>query len=299
MRIGAQIPLTGGLLAGVDYAAATGCETIQIFAKSPRRWAAVPQDEEVAAAFRRACATAGIGPVFSHASYLINLGASDEVQWERSWLALADELDRASMLGAAGLVTHVGRRYAEDTGSCVARVTETVARAYEATTRPRVPLLLENTAGAGLQFGVDAGELCSALNALRARSIPAGLCVDMCHAYGAGIDVSRPDGWTALLDALDAGCGKGSVLLIHANDSKAAFGSRRDRHEWIGEGTIGEAGFAAMVAEPRLCDVPAVVEMPGERPRKDAENVSRLKRLRDAAAGRACPLPPRGGAATG
>lgn len=294
MRIGAQVPLAGGLLAAVQYAAEVGCETIQIFAKSPRRWDAPPQDEAAAARFRIACAEADIGPVFSHASYLINLGAEDPLQWEKSWLAIADELDRASILGAAGVVMHLGRRFDDDTGRCVARVLETVMRAYDATTGVEVPLLLENTAGAGRQFGIDASELARTLNALRAEGVPAALCIDTCHALAAGIDVARPAGWAGLLDELDDECGPGCVALIHANDSMGAIGEHRDRHEWIGDGNVGVQGFAAMFAQSRLHDCPTVVEMPGEKPVKDAENIKRLKLLRDGGAALASPARARG-----
>lgn len=284
MRIGAHVPVGDGLAATVEYALTTGCEAIQIFAKSPRQWRNPPRDPDEAAAFRAECAARGIAPVFTHASYLINLGADDPVQWARSIEALADEIARAALLGAAGVVCHLGRRYADDEDACVARVVETAERAFALAGDERVPLVLENSAGAGRQFGVSADELARALAGVRGAGLPAALCFDTCHGLAAGIDVTGPDGWDGLLTRLDSLCGPGAVVLVHANDCKGALGSHLDRHEWIGDGCVGEAGFAAMLAEPRLRGAAAIVEMPGEAPVKDAENVSRLKRLRDAAA---------------
>lgn len=281
MRIGAHVPTAGGLLHCVAYALETGCEAIQLFAKSPRQWRGPSIDVSAARAFRAACAEHGIGPVYTHASYLINLGADDPDQWEKSTAALADELARASLIGAAGVVVHLGRRFADDDGACVARVVETVSRAFEIAGDADVRVVLENSAGAGRQFGVTPAELALALRDVRGAGIPAALCFDTCHGLAAGIDVRTSEGWTALLDAMEAVCGPPPVVLVHANDCKGDLGSHKDRHEWIGDGCVGVGGFAAMFAEPRLADAAAIVEMPGDPPVKDAENVRRLRAIRD------------------
>jgi len=280
MRIGAHVPMEGGLAGALDYALATGCETLQLFAKSPRRWSAPVRDPEETTAFRAACDDAAFGPVFTHASYLINLGASDPLQWEKSCAALADEMTRAFQIGAQGVVVHLGTRYCDDDGECTARVAETVRHAADIASGPVAPVLLENAAGAGRQYGVDAHEMAAALLAVRASGVTAGLCLDTCHAFAAGIDLRGPEGWAGLLGHIDTHCGPGAVVLVHANDCRGEFGSHRDRHEWIGDGFVGESGFSAMFAHPSLASAAAVVEMPGEPPHKDEENVSRLKRLR-------------------
>ena len=142
-------------------------------------------------------------------------------------------------------------------------------------------LLLENTAGAGSTFGGSFDELGAVLSGLdRAGVARSGLCLDTCHAWAMGIDVASAAGWADALDHIDVCCGPGRVRAVHANDCKFPRGEHKDRHEWIGDGTIGEAGFAAMLAEPRLEGVPAILEMPGEIPVKDTENIARLKRLR-------------------
>jgi len=292
VRIGAHVPVAGGLLATVQYAVETGCEAIQIFAKSPRQWISPLRDPVEAAAFRAACAQSDVGPVFTHASYLINLGADDPEQWFKSITALGDELVRAALLGAAGVVCHLGRRFAlDDEDACISRAVETARRAFDLAGDDAPTLVLENSAGAGRQFGVSPDELALTLNAVRDAGLPAALCFDTCHGLAAGIDVTGEAGWDVLLDRLDELCGQPPVVLVHANDCKGDLGSHKDRHEWIGEGCVGESGFAAMFAQARLADAAAVVEMPGEMPMKDSENVSRLKRLRAASGAPGGPVP--------
>jgi deoxyribonuclease IV len=283
------VPMAGGLLCALDYAVATGCETMQIFAKSPRRWQGPPLDPEVCARFRDGCAAAGVGPVFTHASYLINMGAEDEALWERSAIALADELLRAGQVGAAGLVVHLGRRFSDDDEESVARVAAAARHAADIAGTDVPRLLLENSAGAGRQFGVSVPEMTSAVRAVRAAGVDAGLCIDTCHAFAGGVDVRTAAAWSGMLGAIEAACGPGAVALIHANDCKGELGSHRDRHDWIGDGCIGEGGFAAMFAQPVLDAASAVLEMPGEAPSKDEENIRRLKSLRAAVAGPAGP----------
>lgn len=291
MRIGAHVPVAGGLRTAVDYAVETGAETIQVFSRSPRRWVNPPRRPEEAASFIAAVAAADVGPVFTHASYLINLGATDDLQWELSCVTLAAELTEAALIGASGVVIHLGRRFSEVDDECVARIVETATRAFEIAGSPTVPLLLENSAGAGRQFGVDACELSMALSAVRSAGMPSAVCIDTCHAHAAGLDVRTDEGWSDLMGRLDGACGPGTVVLVHANDCKGARGSHTDRHEWIGDGMIGDRGFQAMMSQAGLRDVSVIVEMPGEAPFKDIENIRRLKRLRDDVAGSGGPGP--------
>lgn len=291
IRIGAQVPMAGGPLCALAYAIETHCETIQIFAKSPRRWAGPAQDPAVAEQFRQACEEAGIGPVFTHSGYMINMGSADELLWERSVAALADELVRGGMLGAAGTVVHLGRRFSDDDGESIARVTECVVRARDMAGDSAARVLLENSAGAGRQFGVSVREMAFALTAVRAAGVDAALCFDTCHGYAGGIDVRDDAGWHEALGELEAACGPGAIALIHANDCKGELGSHLDRHAWIGEGHIGDGGFAAMMGQPALEGAAMVVEMPGDGPEKDFENVRRLKVFRADAEANGVPAP--------
>ena len=284
MRIGAQVPMAGGPLRALEYAVAAECETMQIFAKSPRRWIGPALDPATAEAFREASAAASFGPVFSHTSYLINMGSEDDALWARSAEALADELVRAGDLGADGAVVHLGRRFSDDDGESVERVAACALRAWEIAGPSAARVLLENSAGAGRQFGVTATEMAAALSAVRATGIDAALCIDTCHAFAGGIDVRSLAGWEAMLAELDAACGPGSVALVHANDCLGELGAHKDRHAWLGEGHIGIDGFGAMFRLPGLAEASVCVEMPGDGPFKDEENVRRLKALRDDAA---------------
>jgi deoxyribonuclease-4 len=218
------------------------------------------------------------------------MGAEDEELWERSIHALADELVRGSLLGAEGVVVHLGRRHSDDDEDSIARVTECAWRAWELAGAPATRLLLENSAGAGRQFGVSGGEMGAALASVRGAGVDAALCFDTCHAFAGGIDVRTEDGWHEVLGHLEGICGTGAVALVHANDCRGALGTHSDRHEWIGDGQVGETGFAAMFGQRGLGSVAAIVEMPGDGPEKDVENVRRLKVLRDGVSGICAPV---------
>jgi len=282
--IGAHVPMAGGLGRALQYARDTGCEAMQIFPKSPRRWVGPGLDPAAADSFRADVATSAFGPVFTHASYLINLGSDNAELWEKSAIALADELVRGHQVGASGVVVHLGRRYSDDENECIDRVAACVATAAEIAGDRAARVLLENSAGAGRQFGCSIAEMAAALNAVRAAGVEAALCFDTCHGFAAGIDIRAGEGWAAALSELDSLCGPGAIALIHANDCKGELGSHKDRHDWIGDGLIGLESFAAMFAQPGLAGAAVVVEMPGDGPHKDEINVSRLKALRDGGA---------------
>ena len=284
MLVGAHIPVAGGYERAAAYAVEVGAEAIQIFAKSPRQWNGPTPDPERASAFVKARERLGIGPVVTHTAYLINLGSRDDEMWERSIAAYADEIARAALLRADAVITHIGTRFdPDDVTASAARVASACCRALDASRvdPDALDLLLENTAGAGSTFGGGIDELGAVLAGLDDAGVArAGLCLDTCHAWATGIDVGTAEGWRDLLDEIETRSGPGRVRAVHANDCMFGRGEHKDRHAWIGEGSIGEPGFAAMLAEPRLHAVPALLEMPGEMPVKDAENIARLKRLR-------------------
>jgi deoxyribonuclease-4 len=284
LRIGAHLPVADGYPATLAYALELGCEAVQVFAKSPRMWSAPPVDADAATSFSAARAEAGIGPCVTHAAYLINLGSTDQSMWEKSVLAMTDELRRAAALAADGVVVHMGTA-PEGPDAAAIRVAEGVRRAWMTassalgTDAPWV--LLENSAGAGHSFGRDVAEVAATVAAVRASGVEAvGACIDTCHAFAAGIDLRDADGWDALSREFDERVGLDRLRVIHANDCAGGLGERRDRHAWIGDGEIGERGFAAMFEQTRLAHVAAIIEMPGERPVKDVENLARLRRLR-------------------
>jgi len=285
--VGAHVGVCDGFAAAIDYAESVGCEAIQVFAKSPRQWRAKHIAPEAAIAFRERRAASGIRFASTHTAYLINLGSEDDVLWERSWHALADELDRAALLGVEGTVSHMGTNRCADLTQSARRIADGIQRAFEVA--PAGVLLLENTAGAGTTFGSGPEEIGAVLSLLDAEwRERLGVCLDSCHAHAAGWDMSGREGWDGFVGGLEACCGPERIRLVHANDSAFEAGAHRDRHAWVGEGTIGPAGFSAMFAETRLANAAAIVEMSGDVPEKDMVNVSRLKELRAASSAPAC-----------
>lgn len=284
MLLGAHISVSGGYLKALDYAQDVGCECAQIFAKSPRQWRGPAIDREAAEQFIAARKERGFGPVFTHTAYLINPATSDPELRERSIRALADELARGSLLGAAGVVTHIGNDPEANPEAAAARVAHACVQAFElaggdaCATR----LLLENTAGAGRSFGSTFEQLAACIDAAQLPEDRLGVCLDTCHAWAYGFPLDSPEGWREVISGIDDCCGIGRLGLVHANDCLFERGSHRDRHAWIGDGHIGRAGFAAMMCVPELEHVCAVTEMPGEVPVKDVENLARLSDLRDA-----------------
>lgn len=290
MLFGVHVSIAAGYESAARYAAEVGCECMQVFSRSPRMWRTTPIDTASAARFIQLREELSLGPLFVHTAYLLNLGSHDEALWLRSIDALAEELDRASLLGASALVTHIGTRMCEDSGACAQRVAQAILHAFSAArTSNGVKLLLENTAGGGTTFGGSFEELGATLQALEVHDQESagrvGICLDTCHAHAHGIDLSTEDAWELALQHLDDAIGHDRLGLIHANDSRFALGSRRDRHAWVGEGTIGLEGFRAMVCAQRLADVPAVCESSGDPPEKDVTNVTRLRDLRSSCSG--------------
>lgn len=271
-----------GYGAALDYAQDVGCECIQLFAKSPRQWKGAALDSDAAQAFVADRAARGFGPVFTHTAYLINLTTDDPIMREKSVVALADELRRGAALGVDGVVTHLGTDPKADPVVAAVRCGKAITEAYElaAVSPDRARLLLENTAGAGSTFGGSVRELASVIAATELPPEVIGICFDTCHGFAFGDDLSTSVGWVELVSEMREVLGLDRVGLIHANDCMFDRGSHRDRHAWIGDGSIGTEGFRAMICEPDLAQVPVVTEMPGEVPEKDATNIARLKALR-------------------
>jgi len=282
MRFGAHVPVAGGYDKTIAYAREIGCECMQVFAKSPRQWVGTPMDPERAVSFVVARRDSELGPLFTHTAYLINVATSDAALRERSIAALADELVRAAMLGAEGVVTHVGNDPDSDAEAAAMRVGSAVREALSLAEDAgvRVRLLLENSAGAGRSFGCSFEELGACIAAADLAADRLGVCFDTCHAFAYGMPLESDEGWDWVLSRLDRAVGLERLGLVHANDCLYERGSRRDRHAWVGDGFIGREGFSAMVCRPELADTCACIEVAGEMPYKDIENLGRLKALR-------------------
>ncbi len=272
-RIGAHV---GGGLTGIpDNARRAGADTLQMFCSNPRGWAETAVSDDADAAFRGALAERDIAPLFIHAPYLVNVASPDETFYAKSIRNATWTMRRAHALGATGVVVHAGAG-----GPTTPRL-DALARARDALLRivddaPGDALLVvELTAGGANTIASrwpQAGELLEAVD----RHPRIRFCFDTCHAHSAGYDLSGVEGASACWDELDSSIGIDRLALVHANDSRDPSGSRRDRHAHVGDGTIGLAGFRALLAHPLARRVPWIVETPPDR---NTEDVARLRTI--------------------
>jgi len=257
--LGAHVSTQGGVARAPERGAAIGASAIQVFTKTPNQWREpVVRDDDVAA-FRAALAASGIRAVVSHDSYLINLASPDEALRERSVAAFTGELVRCRALGIPWVVSHPGN-YIDDQAAGLERNARGFARCLAAVPG-EVGVLIEGTAGAGTALGKSFEELA----ALR-RALPAALrarvafCLDTAHLHAAGYDVAA--GLAGVWERFDRLIGLELLKCLHLNDSKSRAGSGVDRHEWIGEGTIGPEPFRQIMRDPRLAPVIKIIETP-------------------------------------
>jgi deoxyribonuclease-4 len=262
--IGAQIQLKGGLgRGGMAYTDAVAARAVQVFVGNPRGWKLTAGDPTQDALFTAGCTERGI-PSFIHTPYLVNVGSPTEATVELSIASIAHNLARGAQLGCSGVVVHAGSAVGEDRYETALRqLRERLLPVLDAAPAAGPRLLIEPTAGGGKSLATSVEDLGRYLAALDFHP-RAGVCFDTCHAWAAGHDLSVPGGMTATLDALEATVGPGRLGLVHANDSLDECGSKRDRHTTIGEGSIGVAPFAELLAHPSMAGVPVVVETPSE-----------------------------------
>jgi deoxyribonuclease-4 len=282
---GSHATVTGGLATGaLAYAAEVGAEVIQVFVSSPRGWAAGPGDAAEDARLRES----GL-PVFVHATYLVNLGSGNPEVAAKSADAVAHALRRGAEIGARGVVVHAGSAVGWPAGQgreqALRQVGEIALPLLDKLGDDDPDLLFEPMAGQGQMLCARAGDAAAYLAAVEHHP-KAGLCLDTCHLFAAGHDLTAPGGVAAMLDELGlaaaaaaggAGLTRPPVRLVHANDSVLGCGSRRDRHEAIGAGQIGTGPFRELLAA--LPEVPFVAETPGGKS-GHARDIATLKELR-------------------
>jgi deoxyribonuclease-4 len=283
----------GGVSRAVERAVLHDCEALQIFAKNNARWQAAPVDPDEARRFRDGVAAAGLTPVVSHASYLINLAAPNGGLRDQSIAALADEIDRADLLGLDGVVIHPGVAAPgvsdDDALQMVAAAVRTV---LDARPRSAAMVLLEHTAGQGRAIGHRFEHLAAILEGVDG-SRRVGVCLDTCHLVAAGYDIASAKSYAATFDAFTRVVGLDRLRLLHANDSKRPCGSRLDRHEHIGQGHVGLEAFRRIARDPRFAHLAMIIEThktPGvcDHPRRaqedplDRMNLDALRGLRQA-----------------
>ena len=276
----------GGLLRAVQRAIVHRCEALQIFAKNPSQWQGRIFPAEEIERFRSEIENAGITPVVSHASYLINLASTGSLL-NRSFEAMRDELDRAEALGLLGVVLHPGCYTSGSETAGLRRVVDGLLELFRAGRGRKAMVLLEHTAGQGTSLGATFEQLAFIIDGLNGHP-RVGICLDTCHLLASGYDLGSPEGYLKTFDQFARLVGFDRLKLFHVNDSKKPLGSRIDRHAHIGEGCVGLDSFRRLVNDPRFRDLPMLLETPKTEGRPtsaiepdplDARNLSRLRAL--------------------
>ncbi|GIE96826.1 deoxyribonuclease IV [Paractinoplanes rishiriensis] len=280
-RIGSHTKTSGGLAkAALPYVDAAGSETLQVYVSNSRGWALPPGDPKQDEMFQAGITERGL-PAYIHASLLVNLGSPTELTVERSVATLAHALDRGAAIGATAVVYHAGSSVdpAHDV-KAMHQLREALLPLLDTAAARGLPkLLVEPSAGGGRSLASKVEDLGPYLAAVENHPWM-GVCFDTCHAWAAGHDLATPGGMTATLDSLIATVGPDRLMLIHANDSKDECGSTRDRHETIGQGRIGTAPFAELLAHPATAGIPVIVETPTVEHEGHAADIALLKTLR-------------------
>lgn len=281
-RIGAHLSIAGGFHLACQHAQVVDADALQIFVKNQRQWQAGPIQPRDAEAFRQAAASAGIGPVVAHAAYLINLAAPDNAVRRRSIAAMVDELNRCDALGVAALVVHPGAHLDRTLESGIASVAASLNEIIDRTPEANARILLETTAGQGSAIGHRFEHLRDILAGTERRK-RCGVCLDTCHLFAAGYDFRGETNYAEIMAELDRVIGVALIGCVHMNDSKRELGSRVDRREHIGKGCIGETAFGHFLNDPRLVDVPFILETPkgadGRGTDLDKVNIRRLRSM--------------------
>jgi deoxyribonuclease-4 len=279
-RIGVHLGTTGGASNAVEVAREIGANTFQIFSSSPRMWRAPKVDPKQATRMKELRAKLDVGPLVIHTSYLVNLcSQSDEVR-EKSIGAFRGEIERALALGAEFLVLHPGswKGLTRDEGLKLAA--DSIARAIDGLQWQGTlfHILIENTAGSEFSLGGSFEQVAELVERLR-PSAPMGVCLDTCHTHVAGYDIVTAEGYAETMKQAEATVGLDSVRVWHCNDAKAARGSKLDRHEQIGKGTIGVETFRWLLNDERFAHCAFIAETPVDEPGDEERNVRMLKSL--------------------
>ena len=287
MRLGAHMSAAGGLFKAFARGDEAGCDSMLVFTKSNRQWKAKPiTDKDVEKYRKEAAEYDHIFPVAVHASYLINIASPDDALWEKSYTALKDEVERAAAFDIPLLTFHPGSFVSSDEEAGMARIAQGLKRLLEETavSAPNVTICVETMAGQGTNIGRSFEQLAHILNLVGDHE-RLGVCFDTCHVFAAGYDIRTPETYAATMDAFDKTVGLHKIKCFHLNDSKHELGSNKDRHEHIGQGHIGKAGFANFVNDPRWAKHPAHLETPKTEEDDEGNEIEmdpvNLKALRD------------------
>jgi deoxyribonuclease-4 len=278
VQIGAHVSSAGGIHTAIDRAEAMGAESVQVFTQSPRAWRPTNHPPENFERFKERREETGIGGVLCHALYLINLASPKDEIYEKSVTAMCNTVDVGCAIEADGVVFHIGSHLGAGMDAGLDRVCEAMKKVLDRCSETTW-LLMENSAGAGATIGRSIGELALIYDRLDGHP-RLGVCLDSCHLYVSGCDVTDKAALDSVLDELDGSIGLDRLRALHVNDSKAPLGSNLDRHDNVGEGLMGEQ-LGVFLGHPRLQGLPAVLEVPGpDGHGPDASQVEATKKLR-------------------
>jgi deoxyribonuclease-4 len=277
--LGAHMSISGGLHLAIDRAVAAGCGVLQIFTRNSNQWKGKPVSEADAALFRQKFASSGLHEIISHDIYLINLAAPPGETRDKSLAAFRDELETCARLGIAKVVMHPGSHLADSPQVGLERVIGAFNQLFDEVPQFEGRVLVETTAGQGSNLGRTFEELAAIINDSRFPH-KFGVCFDTCHTFAAGYDTASEEGYRDTMEQFDRLIGLERLQCFHFNDSKKGLGSRVDRHEHIGQGTLGLNPFRFILNDPRFSSIPKILETPkGDHEEMDAVNLELLRGL--------------------
>ncbi|HEU0303307.1 MAG TPA: deoxyribonuclease IV [Gaiellaceae bacterium] len=266
----------GGVKGAIDRAVEIGADAVQLFVQSPRAWRFPDHDPAALAAFRERRKETGLGAVFVHALYLLNLASENADFYEKSATTLRATAETASAIGAEGVCFHPGSHLGAGLEGSLERIAAALEPALEACSGDTW-LLIENTAGAGGTIGRSVEELATVVDRV-GRHPRLGLCLDSCHLYASGYDVTDRDELDRLLEEVDGSIGLDRLRCLHVNDSKTPLGSNRDRHDGVMAGLLGER-LGVLLGHPQLQGLPAIVETGASGHGPDAADMAAVREL--------------------
>ena len=279
-RVGIHTSSAGGVENAAERAYRLGCNTFQIFSSSPRQWKPYELGRPQCEQMNRLREKYNLKPLVIHTNYLINLAGTTEVFLRKSIEAFRGEIERALALCAEYLVLHPGSFRGADREKGLLQTAAAIAAASRGLDLAKggLTILIENTAGAEYSLGGSFEQVAEVIEHLR-NQVPVAACIDTCHVHVAGYDIVSEEGFQETMRRLDSTTGLKNVPVWHCNDAKAARGSKRDRHQHIGKGTIGLDVFRRLLNDPRLAHAAFIAETPIDEPGDDRRNVAALKKL--------------------
>ena len=277
MRIGVHVSIAGKIYESLQRAHALGCNTMQIFSRNPRGWSVAPLEADDVKEFLSLKKELDISPVAIHIPYIINIASPKTALYKMSIKSYIDDLDRANSLGAEYFVTHMGSHIDTGEGEGIKRFSKALNEIVSAT-EPKTTILLETTAGSGSSLGYTFKQIRDIVDGVK-KPERFAVCLDTAHVFAAGYDISTKPGLEQTFEEFDKYLGLDLIKVVHFNDSKAPLGSRVDRHEHLGKGTIGLAGLKRIITHPRLKNAAFIMETPKNSEKDDIMNIRTARKM--------------------